>query len=287
MVEPMPETKSVVSYRPLGSGKAASARECKTLRNATLVQHFPLFANISPADCREIVSAARECEFSRRDTIFLQGDPIRQVILLTSGSAKIMQLGQNGAEVILRLAGPGDVVEIAGRPAERHHSSMVALSACTALIWEARAFQALVERFPGLWGNILKATTQCLQELEERYREISTEKVATRLGLQLLRLFNQVGRRVNGHGTLKVNLSREELAQLTGTTFFTVSRLLCAWSERGLLTAGREWVSVHSIRALREFAENGMNDSEATTLPGFSCLQEDGHDSELQHVYED
>src|ERR671922_1221005 len=280
----MAEIKPAGSYRPLAPGAVASARECN-IRNAALVQHFPLFANIPPADCREIVSAARTSEFSRRDTIFLQGDPIRQVILLTSGSAKIMQLSQNGAEVILRLAGPGELVGIAGRPAERHHSSMVALSACTALVWEVRAFQALVERSPALWGNILKATTQRLQELEERYREISTEKVATRLGLQLLRLFNQVGHRVNGNGTLKVNLSREELAQLIGTTFFTVSRLLCAWSERGLLTAGREWVSVHSIRALREFAENGVNDSEATPLTGFSCLEEDNHESELQPVF--
>ena len=73
---------------------AASARECNTLRKVTSVQHSPLFANVSPADCREIVSAARESEFPRRDTIFLEGDPIRQVVLLTSGSVKVMLLGQ-------------------------------------------------------------------------------------------------------------------------------------------------------------------------------------------------
>src|SRR5205807_9197619 len=55
-----------------------------------IFQHSPLFANVSPADCREIVSAARESEFPRRDTIFLEGDPIRQVVLLTSGSVKVM-----------------------------------------------------------------------------------------------------------------------------------------------------------------------------------------------------
>lgn len=95
-----------------------------------------------------------------------------------------------------------------------------------------------------------------LQELEERYRELSTERVATRLSRQLLRLFNQLGHRVNGNGTLEINLSREELAQLTGTTLFTVSRRLSEWTERGVLTAGREYVSVHNMQALREFAEN-------------------------------
>ena len=235
----------------------ASAWECDTLRKVRLVQHYPPFANIPLADCREIVSAARESKFSRRDTIFLEGDPIHDFILLTSGSAKVVRVGENGAEVILRLAGPGDVLELAGLPDECHHCSMAqALSACTAMIWGASAFQALAERFPALWRNILKLGTQRLKELEERYREVSTERVATRLSNQLLRLFNQFGRPVNGNGTLKINISRQELAQLTGTTMFTVSRLLSEWNEHGVLTAGRECVSVHNIQAFREFSEN-------------------------------
>lgn len=238
---------------------ATSAQERNTLRKVTLVQHYPLFANIRPADCQEIVSAASESEFSRRDIIFLEGDPVRHVTLLTSGSAKVIKLGQNGMEVILRLAGSGDVVEVTGLPAEGRHCSMAqALSASTALIWEASGFRALAERFPALRGNILKVVAERLQELEDRYREISTEKVATRLSLQLVRLFNQLGHRVNGNGTCKINLSREELAQLTGTTLFTVSRLLSGWKERGLLTPGRECVFVHNIQALREFAENSI-----------------------------
>ena len=136
---------------------------------------------------------------------------------------------------------------------ERTYSQ--ALNASTAVIWEASAFQALADRFPALRRNISKLVAQCLEELEERYHEISTEKVATRLSHQLLRLFNQLGRQVNGNGTLKINLSREELAQLTGTTLFTVSRRLSDWKERGLLTPGRECVYVHNIQALREFAE--------------------------------
>jgi len=256
-VKPVPEVQSAGSYGAAALIPVASARECNTLRKVRLVQHSTLFANISPADCREIVSAARESEFSRRDTIFLEGDPIRQVILLTSGSVKVMRLGHNGTEVILRLAGPGDVVEMTGFPAQCRHCSMAqALCASTALIWEASAFQALAERFCALRSNIIKVAAQRLQELEERYREISTEKVATRLSHQLLRLFNQLGHRVNGNGTLRINLSREELAQMTGTTLFTVSRLLSEWKERGVLTAGRECVYVHNIQALREFAEN-------------------------------
>jgi len=94
-----------------------------------------------------------------------------------------------------------------------------------------------------------------LQELEERFREISTEKVAPRVSSQLVRLLNQVGRRVNGD--VEVSLSREELGQLTGTTLFTVSRLLSQWQRRGIVSARREAVLVRNLPALVELAQGG------------------------------
>jgi CRP-like cAMP-binding protein len=85
---------------------------------ATLVQRFPLFAGISLPDCANIVSVAREKHFSRRQTIFAQGDPVRQILPLVSGCVKVTQFGQDGSEVILRLTGPGEIVGALGLCAE-------------------------------------------------------------------------------------------------------------------------------------------------------------------------
>jgi CRP-like cAMP-binding protein len=129
-----------------------------------------------------------------------------------------------------------------------------ALGAATALVWDAAVFESISQRFALLRRNIMRILCQQLQELEERYREISTEKVAARLSHQLMRLLNQVGRRVNGG--VEISLSREELAQLTGTTLFTVSRLLSGWSQMGIVSTRREAVSVHNLQALTELAES-------------------------------
>jgi CRP-like cAMP-binding protein len=229
-------------------GNAAQRKVAVALRS-------PLFSNIPQADCREIVAAAHEKEFSRRQTIFLEGDPVRHIILLTSGCAKTLQCGQNGSEVILRLSGPGELVGTIGTCMPGQHCSMArALSACTALVWDTRTFEAAAERFPTLRRNALQILTKRLHEMEERYREISTEKVAGRLSHELVRLLNQVGREVDG--AMEICLSREELAQLTGTTLFTVSRLLSDWDERGIVRTKREAVSVHDLEALRELGES-------------------------------
>src|SRR5256884_3999056 len=62
-----------------------------------------LFAGIPRADYAIIVSAAHPTKFPRRQTIFFAGDAIKDIVLLTEGSVKITQLGENGSAVILRL----------------------------------------------------------------------------------------------------------------------------------------------------------------------------------------
>jgi CRP/FNR family transcriptional regulator, nitrogen oxide reductase regulator len=214
-----------------------------------LVQRFPLFTGVSPADCATIVGSAHERQFVRRQTIFLEGDPVRQILLLISGSVKVTQFGQSGTEVILRLNGPGEIVGGVGLRARGDHCSTAqALESCGSLTWEAASFEALSDRYPALRRNIVRILEQRLDDMDQRFREISTEKVAPRLSSQLVRLLNQVGKRVNGH--VEISLSREELAQLTGTTLFTVSRLLCQWEVLGIVNARREAVQVRNLPAL-------------------------------------
>ncbi len=89
--------------------------------------------------------------------------------------------------------------------------------------------------------------------MHERFREIGTERVAARLSSQIIRMMHQVGRQVNG-GT-EIRISREELAQLTGTTLFTVSRLLSDWDRQGIVVARRELVSIRNLAALIDLSE--------------------------------
>ena len=92
-----------------------------------------------------------------------------------------------------------------------------------------------------------------LQELEERFRELSTERVAPRVARQLIRLQEQPGWPQKGE--VEIRLSREGLAQMTGTTLYTISRLLSAWEAHGLVTCRRESVMISDVPALRRIIE--------------------------------
>jgi CRP/FNR family transcriptional regulator, nitrogen oxide reductase regulator len=219
------------------------------------VQGFPLFAGITPQDRATILGVARERQFSRGETISIEGDQLRQVILLTFGSAKMVQCGQDGSAVILRLCGPGELVGTLGiSMQERYRCTSQALTSCSALVWESCLFESLSSRYPALRLNVAYILYRQLEDMENRFREISTERVPSRLGRQILRLVEQVGVRSNG-SAVEINMTREELAQLIGTSLFTVSRLLSDWDRKGIVATRREGFSVINVEALTQLID--------------------------------
>lgn len=212
-----------------------------------------LFCEISPSDRQHILSAARQKTYPARNCIFVQGDAARHIYLVLEGFVKIHQVGSTGNEVILRLMSPGDLIKASGSVTNGVHTSTAqAIQSCNMLIWEATTFDVLLERHPILRRNEVKIHGQLLTDMEDRFREMSTEGVAHRLSRQIIRLLSKIGEQVDGD--MMINLSQGELAQLTGTTLFTVSRQLSKWERRGFVTARRNTILVHDADALLEAA---------------------------------
>jgi len=240
--------------RSSGNHPRASHRKIAHNPGATEVERPRLFSGILPADHAGICRAASVKQFTCGEMLHLEGDPVDRVFLLTSGFVKITKLGQRGEEVILRLGGPGDVLGLLDLfSSDRHCATAQVFRSCRGLVWDARTFKDLVKRFPVLHENTVAILSEHLQELEDRFREVATERVGPRVALQLLRLLKTIGRPVDAG--VEIALSREELAQMTGTTLFTVSRLLSAWEARGVVKPRRKAVAICDVQSLRAIAE--------------------------------
>jgi CRP-like cAMP-binding protein len=208
-----------------------------------------LFTGLTERDCMEIAACARARTFARDELLFAQGQPVRSVILLQSGSVKHTQLSADGNEVLLWMSGSGDAVNVQPESSTRCHTCTArAMDHCKALVWEYGRLQALLNQYPRIRENISRILAGRLKELEERFREVATEKVATRLALTLLRLMKRIGAHTSEG--IQISLSREELAQMTGTTLFTISRILSRWAEKGLITARRESILIGDPKRL-------------------------------------
>jgi CRP/FNR family transcriptional regulator, nitrogen oxide reductase regulator len=212
-----------------------------------------LFAGLRQEECRDIASFSKPRIFARDEILFMQGHTASNVLLLQVGVVKLTQLSPMGEEVLLWMTGANDVLGVQVTSNCTNSCSARAMERCVALSWEYAWMRSLLARYPQIRININQILSSRLQELEERFREVATERVAKRLGLTLLRLMKQVGR-PHGAGT-QLLLSRAELAQMVGTTLFTTSRILSKWSLCGVVIARREAVIVIDPRRLALISE--------------------------------
>jgi CRP-like cAMP-binding protein len=236
------------------SGSALVPRSSKCLFNCVdpdkqiqRLRESALFTDLSSPECAEILIRARNKTFVRGEVLFFQGDVVDRWIFIQTGRVKLTQVSSYGSEVIVWMNSSGDAIGVqADMPRSRHTCSARAVERCQTLVWDGRGIQEVLARCPQVQANIAGILHSRLRELEERFCEVASESVADRLAFLLRRLCQSVGRQ-SGCGT-ELRLRRQELAQMTGTTLCTVSRILSKWAELGLVIPNHEGITVkHSV----------------------------------------
>jgi CRP-like cAMP-binding protein len=188
---------------------------------------------------------------------FHQGDPAKVLYVLVEGRVKFTQVTADGQQVLLRAIGGGEPFGAVAALGDAHHpASGQAVGRCVALGWESEVIGELMVRYPRLALNALRFLAGRVEEFQDRYRELSTERVERRVAHALLRLARQVGRHVEEGVLIDLAVSRQDLAEMTGTTLYTASRILSAWEGQGLVKSGRARLLIRDMERLRGIAED-------------------------------
>jgi len=126
----------------------------------------------------------------------------------------------------------------------------------TALVWPKRRMMEFVQDEPRMAMNAISLMAAHVQEFQDRFRQMATERVERRLARTLLRLAGQSGRKIPEGVLIDLPLTRQDLAEMTGTTLYTVSRTLKYWEEQGLVISARERVVIVFPHGLVRIAED-------------------------------
>jgi len=221
------------------------------------VADSPLFAGVARGACQEAVDLGRERPIAPGDVLFREGEPAVTLYLVLEGRMKLTQLGVDGQEVVIRFVVPGGVVAaLAVLDQGVYPVTATAVTATRALSWSHDVFATLMQRTPALAVNAMRLLSERLREMQQRFREVATERVAQRVARALVRLVRLVGRKTDGGVLIDMPLSRQDLAEMTGTTLYTVSRVLSEWESAGLVTSGRERITIRAPHRLVALAED-------------------------------
>lgn len=193
--------------------------------------------------------------------LYRQGSPARRCYLVRSGRLKLVKLHEQGKEAVLRYIGPGEITAAVAVFKEKEYPlTAVAIGETRVVGWDRATIMTLLREYPDLALHLLKVTIERLDEVQTRYLELNAEQVQQRLARALLRIMKHSGRRTPDGILIDFPLGRQELADYTGTTLFTVSRTLSAWEKNGWVASGRERITISDPHALVKFSETGATD---------------------------
>ncbi len=222
-----------------------------------LLAGAPFLHGLSPEELRAVAGLATERTLRARQVLFREGDEADALFLVLGGRMKLTQSDSDGREVIVRIVGPGGLLAAVSAFANTTFPATAqAVESTTVLSWPREALSELFRRVPVLALNAMETLSERMREMQERFRELATERVTRRIARALLRLVREAGRRVEDGVLIDVALSRRDLAELTGTTLFTVSRVLSEWEAEGIVKSSRQRVVVRSPHALVAIAED-------------------------------
>lgn len=221
------------------------------------LSHVPLFEGLSTDALARILGLAHSRQLDAGEFFFNEGDSADHFFVLVSGRVKLTQLTPEGHQVVLRLIGPGDAFGGVGAFGDPTYPiSAEAVEPTVALSWTSATMRQLMETENLIALNAVRFVAGRLHDLQRRHRQLMTERVERRVARALLRLVHDAGRRVDAGVEIDFPVSRQDIAEMTGTTLYTVSRLMSAWEERGIVRSGRQRIVLTKPHALVAIAED-------------------------------
>jgi len=222
----------------------------------TLIIGLQAFSGLELEQLEVMLSAAQSSYFAKGEAFYRQGDAAPRFFVLLDGYLQVLRTTESGDQVIMRHFGPGEVFGIAhALRRETYPADAIAVSDCVALHWQNKCWDEFAERFPKFVQNAQGAIGNRLNESQDRIVEMATEQVERRVARAVVRLVGQTGKKTDSGIRIDIPISRQDIAEMCGTTLHTVSRIFSSWVDLGLVEVGRQKIEVLSAHKLVLIAE--------------------------------
>jgi len=224
---------------------------------AEFLTRTAVFASLPARAVQALAAVAREEQYRARDYVFMEGDPARWFCLVKNGHVKIVRHARTGRDVVLELLGAGEmfggVAVIERRP---YPASAQATEPSVVVKIPQEAIVALADREPSIIREIALMIGRRLRGAHDSVRSLAADPVEARLAAALVRLADREGRRSAAGIALPFPLTRQSLADMTGTTVETTIRIVSRWlKDRTVVEEGGHLV-LRDVEVLRGLAES-------------------------------
>ena len=223
-----------------------------------------VFKGLANAVVDAVVKSGSSIRLRPKNILFHQGNPAKACYLVNRGRLKLTKLNEEGKEIILRYIGAEELTAaIAVFKGWTYPVTAESIEETDITGWSKPVMMELMRRYPDISINLLGIILERIVDMQDRYLEICTEQVDQRIARSLLRIMRKAGSKTEEGIHIDIPLSRQNIADYSGTTLYTVSRTLSSWEKKGWIQSGREQIVVTDPHAMVQFAETGLNTAPA------------------------
>ena len=223
----------------------------------SILHRVPFFAGLPHKDVEQINLLFREYGYAAGETIYFSGARARHLYVVASGQIKLLRHTVAGQDILVDVLSPGDFFGTLSSFDDAAYSdtAQAQTSACVLAI-AVDDFRTILTRHPAAALAVLDITSKRLHEAHEMLRQISAYPVEQRIAYILLRLAEKLGEASDEGLLIQMPLTRDDIAQMTGATAETASRVMSQFQKDGVINSGRQWVAIADRDRLTALAES-------------------------------
>lgn len=193
--------------------------------------------------------------YKKGEVVFYQGNPPTGLYCINRGKVKILKAGNEGKESIVRIAGPGDVLGHRSLfSKENYTATATALEETVICLIEKDYIFKVLKNETSIALNLIEKLGKEMGAAESKIASMFQKNVSERLAEFLLTLLKNYGIEENGRYRLDIKLTREEIAQIIGTTNETVIRFISDFKEQAVIEQDGKTLYVVDKKRLLKFA---------------------------------
>lgn len=218
---------------------------CTIHTRLDILSRVPFFADLSGEAVAEVNQLFHEHGYEPGRPIYYAGDPAARLYVVAVGKVKLLQHTLSGQDVLLDILTPGEFfgsLSVLGD--ETYPDTALAQTMACILAIAADDFHAILRRYPTVTVIALEVMSRRLKAAHVMIRQLSAHSVEHRIAAALLKLAEKLGEPRPEGLLIQMPLSRQELAEMTGTTVETASRVMSQFQKDGLIRTGRQWVAI-------------------------------------------
>jgi CRP/FNR family cyclic AMP-dependent transcriptional regulator len=198
------------------------------------LKKIDLFFSLTDEELHKISHKIIIKHFKKNEIILYEEDTSQYMYMILKGKVKVFQTTKDGKEIFLALHKSGEFFgEMSLIDGKTSPATVMATEDSNVAIISKKDFYVSVGTQKKVLGNLLLILCSRLRESWETIQLLNLKNASDRIKILLFTLSNKYGEKTSKGITLNIRLTHQEIADMTGMTRETVTRVLDRWLRDG------------------------------------------------------